>query len=108
MSSFRETWRQMHKPMFWVIILCVLGWIALGVWLQERIGWPDRYGFHCHGRGCWIDDMWHSPALIHGGHWGEYALFAWLWSMPAFVITVLIRSKLRNRGAADLPPPDRL
>jgi len=108
MSSLRETWRQMHTVQFWVVVVVIIGWVSLGVWLQERIGWPDRYGFHCHGKGCWIDDMWHSPALIRGGHWGEYALFAWIWSLPLVVIGLILWTAQRKRKAARLSPPDHV
>ena len=106
MSSLRETWRQMHKPQFWLILLATIGWVALGVWLQMRIGWPDRYGFHCSGKSCLIIGLWHSPALIRGGHWGEYTLCAWLWSMPIGLVALFAWVKLRKRRLkpGDAPP----
>jgi hypothetical protein len=107
MSSFRKTWQAMHTLKFWVILLGVFAWVGVGVWLQIRIGWPDRYGFHCHGRGCLFVDLWHSPALLRGHSIGECAVFLWLWSMPAFLLAVFIWAQLRKRNApADLPPPE--
>ena len=98
MSSLRETWRQMHTIQFWVVVLAVCAWIALGAWLHMLIHWPESYGFHCHGRGCLMVELWHSPALLRTHSLAECGMFLWLWSMPAFVVTVLILAKLRKRG----------
>ncbi|HMI18571.1 MAG TPA: hypothetical protein VK533_03415 [Sphingomonas sp.] len=105
MTSLRETWEVLKAPVFWVIIAVLTAWAALGMWLEMRIGWPDRYGFHCQGKACWMSDLWHSPILLHGGYLGEYALFAWIWSMPAFLATFFIWSRRAKRGA-DHPPHD--
>ena len=108
MSSFRETWRQMHTIKFWVIVLVTVGWIALGAWLHMLLHWPQSYGFHCQGRACLVVELWHSGALLRNHSLAECGMFVWLWSFPAFIVGPIVLVKLRKRGGTDLFPPDRL
>lgn len=96
--TLREQWEVMKAPIFWVIIAVLSAWAALGIWLPMRIGWPDSYGFHCHGKLCWMMDVWYSPLLLHNGHFGEYALFAWIWSMPTFLVSFIAWIRFPRRG----------
>ena len=106
MSGFRETWRAMHTRQFWGILVVLLAWIALGLWLESRIDWPERYGFHTHGKGGYFIELWHSPTLLRHGDAREYEVFVWLWSMPAFFASLVAWVKLRKRRTpGDLPPP---
>lgn len=98
--ELKQSYTQLGGLRFWAIMGSVLAWIFLGVWLQMTLDWPDHYGFHCHGRGCWIDDMWHSPVLLQHGHPLEIALFIFFWSMPTLAVGFVIWSRLRKRNHA--------
>lgn len=79
---------------FWVLVSGTVLFIMLfamgGIWLSEKIGWPEAYGFACHGRGCFFQDLANSPMLLRGGSAYELGLFALLWLFPAFLIGLLI------------------
>lgn len=78
---------------FWLLIFGTVLFILLlaagYVWLSSKIGWPEAYGFDCHGRGCFFQDLAHSSKLIRGGSIYELGLFALLWLLPACVVAVL-------------------
>ncbi len=90
---------------FWAVLIGTVLFILLlagaDIWLSNKIGWPEAYGFHCHGRGCWIENWMHSPKLLRGGSAYELALFAFLWWMPAVVagcaVYGLLKRRRRNR-----------
>lgn len=69
-------------------------------WLSDETGWREAYGFSCHGRGCWLTDLWHSRALLETANGYEIALFALLWHLPVlagtFIAVVLLRRKLKS------------
>lgn len=77
----------------WVVIVGTVLFILLiaagDIWLSSKIGWPEAYGFDCHGRGCFFQDLIHSPKLLQGGSAYELGLFILLWSLPACVFGVL-------------------
>lgn len=79
---------------FWLLVagtvLFILLLAAGNIWLSDKIGWPEAYGFDCRGRGCFFQDLTHSPKLLRVGSGYELGLFALLWSLPAFIAGVLI------------------
>ena len=96
--ELKESYHKLGAARFLTMMAGVLGWIGLGAWLSITTpGWPDAYGSTCHGRGCLLDDLWYSPGLLSGS-WHEWALFAWLWSMPTLVAGTLVYALLMRRG----------
>jgi len=85
------------------VLFCV-GFGTLIWWLSEKTGWPDAYGFHCRGKGCWLTQLWHSPALLQNPNGYALALFATLWALPAttgtavtFILARRALARWRNR-----------
>lgn len=99
--ELREAHRQMGAARFWRLTAAVLGgivcWTVIGIWLEGKVGWPEHYGFRCRGRGCWIDDLWHSPALLRTASPIELGLFAWIWSIPSMIPIAFIYARIRKR-----------
>lgn len=87
MKALRES---MPHGRFWSMIvgmlLLVLGYAWAIMWLRERIGWPERYGFTCHGRGCWLFDLRYSSRLLEVGSGEEWGLFLLIWAIPALLV----------------------
>lgn len=91
---------------FWCLLLGTVSFSLLlagaDIWLSDKIGWPEAYGFQCHGRGCWLQNWIHSPKLLRGGSPYELGLFALLWWMPAVVggclVYALVKRRRRNRA----------
>ena len=79
---------------FWLLmggtIMFVLLLAGGQIWLSDKIEWPNAYGFDCQGRGCFFEDLAHSPELLRGGSIYELALFALLWLLPVILISVLV------------------
>lgn len=108
--ELRESHRQLGPRRFWTMMLALIslifGWAALGIWLKTETGWPERYGFHCHGRGCLFVDMWHSPALLSHLDVYQIGLFLWIWSIPLFAIISFLWVRWRKQTRAqDLSAP---
>ncbi len=101
--EMREAYRQVGPRRFWTIFIVMAasigGWAALGVWLQSEIGWPERYGFSCNGRGCLFVDIWHSLVLLQAPGGYQLGLFAWIWSMPAFFVACIVYALVKRRRA---------
>ena len=76
------------------------------MWLASKIGWPEAYGFDCRGRGCWIDNLSHSPKLLRGGSAYEIGLFALLWLLPAVVVGCAVYAIFKRRRRNPLQPMD--
>jgi hypothetical protein len=104
---------QMRNPYFWAGMVVGITWIAVFVWLSIDLGWPDNYGFHCHGKGCLFVEIWHSPTLLKHNRLKEFALFMCVWTLPALVLGVWAWvgwKKLKNKHLNfslfdDNPPP---
>ncbi len=98
-TSIARSYRTLGPLGFWSLIAAALFWIAAGIKLTMDLKWPDAYGFHCHGRGCLIVEIWRSPVLIAPGHrhLEEIGLFAWLWALPAAILVVLARGLMKKR-----------
>jgi len=98
MDAFRKLgWRKSI-----LLVSGLLCWVGAYAFLAESLDWPDAYGFYCRGRGCFFDDLWHSPALLHDGRAAALALFAWLWSMPAFVLIIWCWALWKKRARVNL------
>ena len=82
---------------FLSVLAIILSFVALQVWLEGITGWPEAYGFHCHGK-CMIQNLWHSPALLHRATLSELGLFALIWFMPVLLLAVLIYALLKKRA----------
>lgn len=78
----------------WLLIVAtivfILLWAGCEIWLSNKLGWPEAYGFSCHGRGCFFEDLSHSPRLLRGGSVYEVELFAMIWLLPAFLVGTLV------------------
>jgi hypothetical protein len=99
--SFMDGYRKLGPVKFWSLMAIMVGYTIVGTWFEEETGWPDNYGFHCAGKGCLVDDMWHSPALLQhpGGY--QIGLFLWIWFIPAVVVGFLVfLAKRRRSGGA--------
>jgi len=99
--ELRGGYRQLGPARFWtwmaITLAVIAGFVGLTLWLKNAVGWPESYGFRCHGKGCWIDDLWHSPALLRNGGKYELGLFALIWSMPTFLFGCLIYALVKKR-----------
>jgi hypothetical protein len=100
-SDIGKSYKALGPAKFFGVMAAIIAWSMLGVWLQNEAGWPDDYGFHCSGRGCLIDDLWHSPALIQHGGGFPIALFCYFWAFLAVPIVIVAWLKLRKRARAN-------
>lgn len=95
---------------FWAIltgtVLAILLLAGADMWLSDKIGWPEAYGFQCRGRGCLIENWMNSPKLLWGGSASELALFALLWWMPVVVVGCCFYALLRRRRRNRIQPMD--
>lgn len=85
---------------FAAVLTPVAGLVALDTWLSGIIGWPEAYGFSCHGR-CLIQNMVVSPRLLVHHSLAELGLFGVIWIIP-FVAgsgmgILLLRRKITAR-----------
>ncbi len=94
--ELRASYRKLGALRFFAMMLALLVWIGIFAWLSVTLDFPRSAGSTCHGK-CTIEDFWYSPYLLRHGGWMGFALFAWLWSMPAFVVGMLIYAKLKKR-----------
>lgn len=110
-SEMRELWRTVGPARFFLILGCVsLPIVAFGTtgwWLEDQIGWPEAYGFQCRGRGCLLENLWHSHKLLNVGSYYEVLLFAWIWFIPAatviLILVILARRRIKRRAARIRP-----
>lgn len=109
LAGTRET---LGSVKFWLLVVGTVVFILLlaagDMWLSDKIGWPEAYGFDCHGRGCFFEDLAHSPRLLRGGSAYELGLFALLWLLPAFLAGVLVYALFKrfSRRRNDIRPKD--
>ena len=91
-SDLKQNYATLGPKRFWLMVAGTLTFIAtlsgLDIWLSNETGWPDAYGFHCHGRGCTFTYLIHSPQLLRGGSTYEICLFVLLWLLPSILIGV--------------------
>lgn len=99
-SDLRSSHAELGPRRFWLLmfatVTCILVLAGAKMWLEHKTGWPDAYGFHCRGRGCIIDDLIHSPALLRKGGRYEISLFALLWLVPAIVLGAAIVALIKR------------
>lgn len=97
-------------PRFWTLLLGTVFFILFiaiaQVRLSSRLNWPEAYGFNCSGRGCLLDEIYHSPRLLSGGTFLEIALFAVLWIVPAGVAAALLYALIRRWLQSERKPFD--
>lgn len=97
-SQLFELYRHLGPLRFCVFIAVLLGLTLgltlLGWWLAEQAGWPEHYGFACHGRRCLIENLTHSPSLLARGSMAELALFAYIWLFAAVGLVAMITTLL--------------
>jgi len=101
LSDLRESYRVLGGAKFWALISGTISWIAIGVWLMMTATWPgqcDHEGRKLIGH---FKQLYCSPDLLSGGL-TEYGLFAWLWSMPLFVVGLILWAILRKSRTANL------
>ncbi len=83
------------------LLALILGFLGIYWWLSARIGWPEAYGFECHGRRCLLDEAGQSHRLLRTARPDELMLFAWFWFAPvAFALTcaaIWLRRALAHR-----------
>jgi len=106
--TFMDSYRKLGPLRFSLVMLGTFGWIGLGTWLSITDNYPRIYGSTCQ-RKCLIEDYWYSPQLLIHGGWLSYALFAWLWAIPALVVGLIVRAKWRKQHPSrDLLAPPKL
>lgn len=109
-GELKSYYGELGPVRFWAwfggTILFILFVAAGQLWLSDKIGWPDSYGFHCERR-CWMRHLIHSPKLLRGSSAYELALFAWLWAIPAscagIVLYALLKRWIGKRRTKILP-----
>jgi hypothetical protein len=94
--ELKESYRKLGPLRFALTMLGTLLYIGIGAALAITKNYPAAYGSSCR-RKCFIENYWYSPELLSQGDFYAYALFAWLWSMPALVVGVLIYAALKKR-----------
>ena len=112
--KMRDLYRTMGPLRFAIfaggLLGVVLGMALLHGWLARHIGWPEAFGFRCHGRGCWIDDLYYSPQLLKAGNGYALALFALIWSIPGiagvWAATILIARRWKKHSDRIRPMDD--
>lgn len=99
-ADLAESRKTLESLRFWLLVagtvLFILLLAAGEMWLSDKVGWPEAYGFDCHGRGCFIQDLIHSPKLLRGGSVYEFGLFALLWALPAILVGVLVYAAFKR------------
>lgn len=104
LKQLRDMYRSGPSQFFaWTAaFLLVFGpYIAVQIWLENRLGWPENYGFYCR-RKCFFDNLANSPKLLQTGDPYEIGLFAAFWFLPAIIAFVFayifIASRRRDRN----------
>lgn len=95
--ELKEGYRQLGPARFWALMVAILAWIGVGAWLTVTANWPgtcDHEGRRTIG---FLKQLGCSPDLLTGGP-REWALFLWLWSMPALVIGAFAYAFVTKRG----------
>jgi hypothetical protein len=98
-AELRDAYRVMGSLRFTIFLgslaAAIGAFAASGMWLMDKTGWPETYGSHCHGRGCWLNYFYHSPKLLIEARTAELLLFGWIWFFPA--VTSLITGVVLTR-----------
>jgi len=94
--TFVQSYRKLGRVKFWSLMVAIFAYAAIDLWLDDEVGWPDNFGFHCLGRGCLFVEAWHSPALLHHPTPYELALFVWIWLLPILFLGVVIYFGIRK------------
>jgi hypothetical protein len=80
--------------------VALVAWIAIGIFVEAKLGWPARYGVHCPPRYCLPDELWGSGALLRRRDPLELFLFTWLWSLAVLFLFSLVLPVVRKIDGA--------
>lgn len=94
--ELKESYRTLGAMRFCLVLLGTLAYIGTGAALSIALDYPQAFGSTCR-RKCLIENYWYSPALLTDDNTLAYALFLWLWSLPAVVVGTLIYATLKKR-----------
>ena len=93
--ELKESYRALGAARFLLLMIGLLTYIGGFAALMIATDHPQSAGSTCR-RKCMIEAYWFSPHLLGGGAI-EWLAFAWLWSLPAFVIGFVIYARLKRR-----------
>jgi hypothetical protein len=99
--ELKDSYRQLGRRKFLAIIIATVAWIGGGAWFMVMASWPSQCDHEGRKIAGFIKKLYCSPDLLSGGA-VEFGLFAWLWSMPALLIGVLIWALARKARNANL------
>lgn len=94
--ELKGAYRELGPLRFVLLMGSMLLWIGTFAWLSMTATWPegcDHSGRKLMGL---IREMRCSPGLLAGGV-REYALFVFIWTLPAFIIGVVIYVAVKRR-----------
>ena len=77
--------------------------------LWSKTGFPESFGVaECHGKGCWIDDWYHSYLLVEQHSLLDIVTFLYMWAPIVALVGYFVLPKLRGTKFSlydDQPPP---
>jgi len=89
------------KGRWWKILLLTVVWVVPTFWLKDKIGYPTSFGVErCHGRGCYLDDLYHSYLLVERHQLLDIATFLLIWAPFLGVIGWIVFGQLRRLASA--------
>jgi hypothetical protein len=94
--ELKESYRKLGPTRFWLVMLGTLTFISIGAALAITLDYPRAFGSTCHHK-CMVENYWYSPALLRRGSVLAYALFAWLWLIPAMIPAAFIYARIKKR-----------
>lgn len=98
--------REAQEMPAWFIpaLIGTLLWMGLFIWLAVKVNWPEAYGFRgaCAGRGCFIESVIRSPALLKHPTTYSAALFAWFMATEGAIVAAVLYSIIRKPSARSL------
>jgi hypothetical protein len=86
-----------------VMLPTLIVWVVAGAIVAPRAGWPQTFGFHCQGRGCFLAALMESPRLLERGGFYPDALFSIEWGLPLSLVAIIL---LHNRAVRALQRED--
>ncbi|UYY57937.1 hypothetical protein [Sphingomonas sp. S2-65] len=93
--ELKESYRALGATRFWLTMIGLLVYCGGLAALMIATDHPESAGSTCR-RKCMIEAYWFSPHLLGGGAI-EWLAFAWLWSIPAFVLGFILYARLNKR-----------
>lgn len=96
MAQLRNPFRGHTALSLLAALVALIAYLGAGVWLMEAADWTDtcrpegrKFAYMLSALSC-------SPYLLDRG-WTGIGLFAWLWSLPVFILIVAINAWRRPR-----------